>query len=486
MNPSSRVRNAEKEIMARRAKRREWELRTPERAMVSSARIRAKRDGVPCTITFKDAVIPDRCPVLGITLQKSVRPVGTNLKKNDIDNSPTLDRIIPSKGYVPGNVAVISHRANRIKNDSTIEEMQKILDWLKDVTVNGYFMHNTKIQDERKKRDEGSVSLDEIKRLVMAVGKVSRAAAIAGVGEGTIYYWLRGGRIPHSRLWRVDALRDVANGIVPTPAFVASIDELEKFKTILGTSVAAKVAGVNSQTIYNWLRGLFGGPSREAFERLKEAAAKKEIESQEAIQCLTIEETRAIITLLGGQKRAGEAAGISQSSISRYDQGLKSPGPEMSAKLREAAKTADPSQGKSKRKRRGERVFIRTEEDRVRANEVLLERRRSYLSRRRAETAVRKQQYKETCMAADEARRCVVILGGQEATGRIIGVDPKTAAKWFHGKILPSPEMSKILRSAVASLNSSGFAAGTLVSSAKAVTDAEICDRESDVVTKSE
>lgn len=42
----------------------------------------------------------------------------------------SLDRIVPSLGYVPGNVAVISHRANRIKSDATADELRAVADWL--------------------------------------------------------------------------------------------------------------------------------------------------------------------------------------------------------------------------------------------------------------------------------------------------------------------------------------------------------------------
>jgi hypothetical protein len=46
------------------------------------------------------------------------------------DNAPTLDRINNSCGYVPGNVAVISWRANRIKCDATPEELRRIADYV--------------------------------------------------------------------------------------------------------------------------------------------------------------------------------------------------------------------------------------------------------------------------------------------------------------------------------------------------------------------
>ena len=46
-------------------------------------------------------------------------------------NSPSLDKIIPSKGYVEGNVAWISFKANAIKNDANSEEILKVSKWLK-------------------------------------------------------------------------------------------------------------------------------------------------------------------------------------------------------------------------------------------------------------------------------------------------------------------------------------------------------------------
>ena len=39
-------------------------------------------------------------------------------KKGGTERSPTLDRLIPELGYVPGNIAVISMKANRIKSDT--------------------------------------------------------------------------------------------------------------------------------------------------------------------------------------------------------------------------------------------------------------------------------------------------------------------------------------------------------------------------------
>lgn len=73
-------------------------------------------------------MVPPCCPVLGIPL---VRRKGRGVA----DHSPTLDRLIPAKGYVRGNVMVISMRANRIKSDATLEELERVAAWLRTTTM---------------------------------------------------------------------------------------------------------------------------------------------------------------------------------------------------------------------------------------------------------------------------------------------------------------------------------------------------------------
>ena len=97
-----------------------------EYTLWNGARYRAKKEGLPFDLSpldLKDLGIPDVCPVLGIPLNKSPG----DGKRND--NSPSLDKFIPSLGYVKGNVHVISWKANRLKNDGTPEEWQKIAEW---------------------------------------------------------------------------------------------------------------------------------------------------------------------------------------------------------------------------------------------------------------------------------------------------------------------------------------------------------------------
>lgn len=91
--------------------------------MLANAKARAAKAGVPFALTRADIVIPTHCPVLGIEL---VRRIG---RKGGADSSPSLDRVIPSLGYVPGNVVVVSRRANRIKTDATTEELEAVADF---------------------------------------------------------------------------------------------------------------------------------------------------------------------------------------------------------------------------------------------------------------------------------------------------------------------------------------------------------------------
>jgi hypothetical protein len=96
----------------------------PRKKLLYAARKRAKQNGLDCTITVDDIVIPEFCPALGIKLEPRVGAGRSN--REEIGSSPSLDRIDNSKGYVPGNVAVISLRANMIKTDATAAELKAV------------------------------------------------------------------------------------------------------------------------------------------------------------------------------------------------------------------------------------------------------------------------------------------------------------------------------------------------------------------------
>lgn len=99
----------------------------PEYNIFYRVKSRAKRHGISFNIELSDITIPEFCPILGIKIicsGEKPRP-----------DSPSIDRIIPSLGYVRGNIRIISNRANTLKSNATIEEMEKILLDLREIAV---------------------------------------------------------------------------------------------------------------------------------------------------------------------------------------------------------------------------------------------------------------------------------------------------------------------------------------------------------------
>jgi hypothetical protein len=94
----------------------------PRQKLFYAAKKRAAEKNLVFTITVQDIAIPERCPVLGIKLRAGVG--GGTVSVARLENSPTLDRIDNDKGYTPDNIAVISLRANNLKRDASLYEMQ--------------------------------------------------------------------------------------------------------------------------------------------------------------------------------------------------------------------------------------------------------------------------------------------------------------------------------------------------------------------------
>ena len=114
-----------------RQKRQQWRSAVkvkhgPIKYMYDIVRDRAHRKGLEFTITRDDIIIPSHCPILGIPLFSTPRKT--------TDNTPSLDRIDNTKGYTKDNIHVISNRANRIKSDSTAEELEIIAAYIRKVT----------------------------------------------------------------------------------------------------------------------------------------------------------------------------------------------------------------------------------------------------------------------------------------------------------------------------------------------------------------
>lgn len=86
------------------------------KAKLTSIKARCEAKGIPFDLELKDIQLNTHCKYLGIELDYS-RGSGRR------DNSPSLDRIDPTKGYIKGNIEIISDKANRMKNNATKEEL---------------------------------------------------------------------------------------------------------------------------------------------------------------------------------------------------------------------------------------------------------------------------------------------------------------------------------------------------------------------------
>lgn len=96
--------------------KRESRLRNFIHSMWKAAKKRAKERGLDFNIEESDIVIPKICPILEVPLE-----FGT---KDNYNYSPSLDRIDNTKGYIKGNIQVISKKANTMKNSATLQELQ--------------------------------------------------------------------------------------------------------------------------------------------------------------------------------------------------------------------------------------------------------------------------------------------------------------------------------------------------------------------------
>lgn len=112
--------------------KQKWKEKDPVRAwvvgVINGSRARSIKKGLPFDLThgYIRSIIPTHCPALGVELKFLQRGGGR-------PDSATLDRIIPSRGYTQGNVAVVSLRANLIKNDGTLDDIEAVAKWMRTV-----------------------------------------------------------------------------------------------------------------------------------------------------------------------------------------------------------------------------------------------------------------------------------------------------------------------------------------------------------------
>lgn len=108
-------------------------IRSQKMRMLSAARHRAERDGLPFNLTIEDLHIPDVCPALGVELL-----LGGGMSERD--QAPSLDKILPALGYTKGNIVIVSVRANRAKNDLAIHELQALASFYTNLVSSGGWM----------------------------------------------------------------------------------------------------------------------------------------------------------------------------------------------------------------------------------------------------------------------------------------------------------------------------------------------------------
>lgn len=106
-------------------KRKDFNYRI--KMLVNASKQRARLKGIEHNITVEDVLelypVDGKCPVFGITLEFG--------NAGFRDNSPSIDKIDPNLGYTKDNIQIISWRANRLKVDATIEELELLLAYLK-------------------------------------------------------------------------------------------------------------------------------------------------------------------------------------------------------------------------------------------------------------------------------------------------------------------------------------------------------------------
>ena len=92
------------------------------RENLNGARKRAKKYGYPFDIVIEDLMpFPTHCEIFDIELTYG---------ENNKHSGASLDKVIPSLGYVKGNVKIISSRANNMKGDSTLDDLKNMIQYI--------------------------------------------------------------------------------------------------------------------------------------------------------------------------------------------------------------------------------------------------------------------------------------------------------------------------------------------------------------------
>jgi hypothetical protein len=122
-NNKERVKTVGKEYRERtKEKSKAWRDDNKDRLYFLSLKSRAIKKGLEFNLEEKDVIAVDHCPVFGIALVRSLlKPAW---------NSASVDRIDNTKGYVKGNIQIMSYLANSMKRDATDEQLILFAEWV--------------------------------------------------------------------------------------------------------------------------------------------------------------------------------------------------------------------------------------------------------------------------------------------------------------------------------------------------------------------
>ena len=102
-----------------------YQNKFPFKMTLLNIKTRCKKLGLEFDLTeeYILSILPEFCPVLNIklTVEKG---------KGLLPNAASIDRIDPNGGYTKNNIQIISHKANRIKQNATPEELVKVAEWV--------------------------------------------------------------------------------------------------------------------------------------------------------------------------------------------------------------------------------------------------------------------------------------------------------------------------------------------------------------------
>ena len=89
----------------------------PRGKICANAASNSKRNGCMFNLISEDIILTKKCPILDIELDYNNKVI--------LNNSPSIDKIIPENGYLPDNIQIVSMLANQMKSSATKDQLIK-------------------------------------------------------------------------------------------------------------------------------------------------------------------------------------------------------------------------------------------------------------------------------------------------------------------------------------------------------------------------